>query len=135
MEKVKFFEDALAELNAIKQSAPRSVKETLEDAFYSKLEGWKYPLFNKYYDAQGRQNQYIDFDNCPSAEEIWEIVACMRKLEVLHITISSEWSDLVGDIWEFCRAGCSIEGMVEINDRYPNRRGDYDKKPAFLLKI
>ena len=137
MEKVRFFEDKIDELNTIKQTTAPGSKErdAAEDTFYDKLEGWKCNLFNKYYDAKNRQNQYIDFDNCPSTEEIWELVACMRELEVLHITISSEWSGLVEDVWEFCRVGCVIEGMVEINDQYPNSHGAYDKKPAFLLKI
>ena len=137
MEKIKFFEDAVEKLNVIKQTTAPGSKErdAAEDAFYDGLEGWKFSLFNKYYDAIGRQNHYIDFDNCPSAEETWKLVACMQKLDVLHITISSEWSGLVGDMWEFCRAGCSIEGMVEINDRHPNRHGNYDKKPAFLLRV
>ena len=137
MEKVKFFEDAMEKLNAIKQTtAPGSKERNMaEDSFYNNLEGWKYHLFNKYYDAQNRQNQYINFDDCPDTEEIRELVACMRELEVLHITISSGWSGLVEGLWEFYQAGCVVEGMVEINDRYPNSHGAYDKKPAFLLKI
>lgn len=135
MEKVEFFEDAIDELKSIKETAPRSSKDALEDTFYNNLESWEYSLFNKYCDAKNRQNQYIDFDNCPSTDKIRELVECMRELEVLHITISSEWSGLVEELWEFCQAGCVIEGMVEINDRYPNSHGVYDKKPAFLLKI
>ena len=127
MEEVKFFEDAITTLNAIKQTSPEDLKESLVKSFYKTLEGWKYNLFNKYYDAKNRQNQYIDFDNCPSAEEIRELVVCMRELEVRYITISSGWSGLVEDMWEFYRVGCSIEGMVEINDRRPNRHGVYDK--------
>lgn len=136
MEQVKFFEDAIKQIEAIEQMPKCKAKEQAEDEFYNSLPGWKSTLFNKYYDARNRKNHFIDFDDCPSEKEIASLVACLRECEAQHITVSSGWSSLVERMWAFCQAGCKLEGMVKINCKSKDwETGEYDTQPAFLLSV
>lgn len=136
MEQVKQFEGLLKKLETIENMAAGSEKKyKAEDEFYDSLEGWTYDLLLKYRDAKARKNRFIDFDNCPSENEIPALVACLRKCGVLHITVSSCWSSMIKQMWVFCQVGCKIEGMVKINGRGRRFEGKCDKEPAFLLSI
>ena len=136
MEQVKLFEDLLVKLEAIENMAAGSEeKSKAEDAFYDSLEGWVYELLIKYRDAKSRKNSFIDFDNCPSENEIPALVDALKKCGVRHITISSRWSSMIEKTWTFCQAGCKIEGMVKINGRGRRFEVERDKAPAFLLNV
>ena len=136
MEQVRFFEYAIERLEAIKRMPNDKTKEQAEDEFYDSLNGWKYELFNKYYDAKCRGNQFIDFDDCPNEKEISSLIDCLKECKVQYITISSGWSSLVEKMWIFCQAGCKLEGMVKINGKSKDwETGKHDTKPAFLLSI
>ena len=120
MEQIKLFENAVKRIETIKQIPDDKAKAQAEDEFYDSLDGWKYELFNKYYDAKHRGNQFIDFNDCPSEKDITALVDCLRECGAQHITISSGWSSLVEKMWAFCQAGCKINGMIEINSKFKN---------------
>lgn len=131
------FEDLLVKLETIeKMAAGSEEKFKAEDELYDSLEGWAYDLFIKYRDAKSRKNYFIDFDNCPSENEIPALVDSLRKCGVRHITISSRWSSMIEKMWAFCQAGCKVERMVEINGRRKGwSTGEHSKEPAFLLRV
>ena len=136
MEENNFLEQKMEELKRIKAIPDGDAREIAEEAFYASFVGWQYELFNKYYDAHLRLNQYIDFQDCPCEEEIPHLVNSLRECGVKHITISSGWSGLVDRMWALCNAGCIIEGMVEINSRDKDwNTGERRKQPAFLLNV
>ncbi len=137
MKKIKFFEDAIAREEAIKMLPKGSEEQNKAyDEFYDSLDGWKCGLLNKYCEAIKRENQFIDFDDCPNSEEVLKLVTELKECGVEQITISSGWSHLPERMWAFCQNGCKIEGMVEINDRSKDwKTGEFPKHPAFLLTV
>lgn len=136
MDKIKLFEDAQKKLEAIDRMAKGAARDKAYDKFYNGLRGWKCELFNKYCDAKLRNNEYIDFDDCPSEKEVPAFVGCLKECGISHITISSGWTRMIEKVWALCQGGCKIEGVIEINGRSRDRKtGGYDKVPAFLLLV
>lgn len=81
-------------------------------------------------------------NNLPNfAEVIWDddietILADCRKLGVKEFTISSTFSSLITTIARFEELGCTLDGIVKINDRYTHfGREERDLIPAFKMTV
>ncbi len=136
MENIKFFEDANEKLNAIVGMPEGEAQDKAYAEFWDSLSVVEGRLLAKYCDAKRRNNDYINFDECPGEQEVPAVISCLKECGISHITVSSGWSHMIEGMWVLCQNGCKLERMVEINGR--SQRGDdaeFDKVPAFLLSV
>jgi len=89
--------------------------------------GWAY-IYSKEAD-----NDVPNFAECIWDDEIPEIVEQMKELDIHEFTISSTFSGLIQTIVTFEDLGCTLEGTVQINERYAREKGS--TIPAFKMSI
>lgn len=92
--------------------------------------------YRLYAEARGRNNDYIDLNETFSHETEAQAIERLRSLGIERFTFSSTWSSAVKSAWEFVKAGCILEDMVEINSQYTAFMSEeYEKVPAYLFRI
>lgn len=136
MKNINFFEEVNDKLNAIVGMPEGEAKDKAYAEFWDSLSALEGRLFAKYCDAKRRNNDYINFDECPDEQEAGAIISCLKEYGISRITVSSGWSHMIEGVWALCQNGFELDGMVEINGR--SQRGDadeFDKIPAFLLSV
>ena len=90
-------------------------------------------VFSLYKDAQERGNAYIDLSDV-NKEAVEPLVKAFRELGIRQFTFSSQWTDAVEIAWLFQKAGCKLEGLVEINGKHKNfATGIYQKAHGYLF--
>ncbi|MGP1589758.1 MAG: DUF7698 family protein [Oribacterium sp.] len=84
-----------------------------------------------------RSNTYIDLANCYSYQNEEALIESFRTYGIDHFTFSSSWSSAVENAWKFQKAGCQLEGLVEINGQNEifMRSGEFEKKHAYLFSV
>lgn len=90
-------------------------------------------VYNLYVEMDERKNEHIDLNDV-----IWkpeETIAVLRKFGVETFVFSSGWSSAVDVAWAFVQAGCKLEGMVEINDRFSAFDEEPRKRHGYLFTI
>ena len=90
-------------------------------------------VFNLLVEMDERGNEHIDLHDV-----IWEpekTIETLRKYGVETFVFSSGWSSAVETAWAFVQAGCKLEGMVEINDRYSYFDEGQKKRHGYLFTI
>lgn len=91
-------------------------------------------VFSLYKDAQERGNAYIDLSEVNREDSVEPLVKAFRELGIQKFTFSSQWTDAVEIAWLFQKAGCKLEGLVEINGKHKNFvTGIYQKAHGYLF--
>ena len=116
-----------------------------EDAIEKKVASLKDKGINGTMFWAYRHSKAAGCDDLNFYETIWEsdieyIVNTCRANGIKVITISSTFSGLTEDLWEFCKRGCAVDGMKLVPMH--NTDWDWEKKeevrkqvPAVILKI
>lgn len=123
-----------------KAAATEETKETIrnqaEDAEDRIMEmGKAYrKIYREYEKSMDNENEYLDFSDVIWDDEVEPLIKTMKENGIEHFTYSCRTTDAVETIWLFKQAGCTIEGMIEINAR-KNFLTGYDKAHTFLMSI
>ena len=60
----------------------------------------------------------------------------MREYGIEAFAFSSSWTQALESAWLFTQNGCTLEGMVEINDRCKAILSDeYEKRHALMFRV
>lgn len=95
-----------------------------------------YTLFWAYRYSREAGQECINFDDVIWDYDIEEIVKTLRDEGVTEFTISSTFSSLLTTIAEFTKKGCRLEGMTEVNSRFPSwGTNEYQRIPALKLSL
>ncbi len=83
------------------------------------------------------ENELPNFSDIIWSEDIDAILDSMKREGITEFTISSTFSSLIETIDKLIEKGCSLNGIVKINDRFSTdwETGKRRKIPAFLIKI
>ena len=73
-------------------------------------------LYELYADARERGNDYIDLSEIYDYKDEAQLIADMREYDIEAFTFSSSWTQALESAWLFTQNGCTLEGMVEINE-------------------
>lgn len=81
-------------------------------------------------------NELINFDDCIFDEDVGGIIGECRKQKIREFTVSSTFSGIVRTIALFIEKGCTLDGMVNVNDSYQDPFSDEKRTiPAFKLSL
>ncbi len=81
-------------------------------------------------------NELINFDDYIYEEDVSGIIGECRKQKIREFTISSTYSGMVRIIALFVEKGCTLDGMVTVNDSYMDPlSGERRTIPAFKLSV
>ncbi|MCM1275474.1 MAG: hypothetical protein NC299_08915 [Lachnospiraceae bacterium] len=83
------------------------------------------------------ENELPNFSDIIWIDDIDRILDSMKREGVTEFTISSTFSSLIDTIGMLIEKGCSLKGVVKINDRFGLNweTGRRHKIPAFLMTI
>ena len=60
----------------------------------------------------------------------------MREYGIEAFTFSPSWTNALESAWLFTQNGCTMEGIVEINDRCKAILSDeYEKRHALMFRV
>ena len=89
-----------------------------------------------YFFSDMADNELINFDDYIFEEDVSGIIGECRKQKIREFTISSTYSGMVRIIALFVEKGCTLEGMVTVNDSYRDPlSGERRTLPAFKLSV
>ena len=93
-------------------------------------------LYELYADARERGNDYIDLSEIYDYKDEAQLIADMREYGIEAFTFSPSWTQALESAWLFTQNGCTLEGMVEINDRCKVILSDeYEKRHALMFRV
>ena len=93
-------------------------------------------IWAMYKNSQDNKNQYIDFSDAIWDNEVEQIIKTLKDNGIEYFTFSSTWSSAVKIAWLFKQNGCSLEGLIEINENIDDfETGKMKKTPAYLFKL
>ena len=93
-------------------------------------------LYELYADARERGNDYIDLSEIYDYRDEAQLIADMREYGIEAFTFSPSWTQALESAWLFTQNGCTLEGMVEINDRCKVILSDeYEKRHALMFRV
>ena len=88
-------------------------------------------IWAMYKNSQDNKNQYIDFSDAIWDNEVEQIIKTLKDNGIEYFTFSSTWSSAVKIAWRFQQNGCSLEGLIEINENIDDfETGKMKKTPA-----
>jgi hypothetical protein len=101
-----------------------------------KLGGTACRIWREYEASRDCGNTYMDINEVVWEEDVDGLIACMKENGIEHFTFSSGWSSAVETAWLFQKAGCRLEGLIEINSRHKAFMSDeYEKAHGYLFGI
>ena len=93
-------------------------------------------LFNEYVVSRDSGNDYLDISEVVWDNEAAKLIEAMRQNGIERFTFSSGWSHAIDTAWFFKEAGCTLEGLVEINSRYTEWISDkHEKAHGYLFRV
>ena len=93
-------------------------------------------IWREYESSKDCGNPYIDINDVVLDKDVEKLISCMRENGIDKFTFSSRWSGSVETAWLFQKAGCKLEGLVEINSRIKDYMNDeYEKVHGYLFSI
>ena len=144
--KKNIFEETYKQIQEAKKAYEAAADEAGQDAarvLYKKaaesLEGLstiEQRIWRDYETSKDCGNKYLDINDTVSDEAVEDLISCMREYGIEAFTFSSTWSSAVETAWLFQKAGCSLEGLIEINSQYKAFMSDeYEKAHGYLFKV
>lgn len=93
-------------------------------------------IWREYEVSRDSGNTYLDLSDVVWDRDVDALIACMKENGIEHFTFSSTWSSAVETAWLFQKAGCRLEGLVEINSRHKAIMSDeYEKAHGYLFGL
>lgn len=93
-------------------------------------------IWREYESSKDCGNAYIDINDVVWDKDAEKLISCMRENGIDKFTFSSRWSGSVETAWLFQKAGCKLEGLVEINSRIKDYMNDeYEKVHGYLFSV
>ena len=144
--KKNIFEETYKQIQEAKKAYEAAADEAGQDAarvLYKKaaesLEGLsktELRIWRDYETSKDCGNEYLDINDTVSDEAVEDLISCMRDCGIEAFTFSSTWNSAVETAWLFQKAGCRLEGLIEINSHYKAFMSDeYEKAHGYLFKI
>lgn len=135
-------QEIVAAFNAAKASGDEAGMQAARDAHHclvSEIEtkGRAYcRLYREYETAMECGNTYLDLHDVIWDKDVEELIACMKENGIFRFTFSSTWSSAVETAWLFQKAGCTLEGLVEINSQHKAFMSEeYEKAHGYLFGV
>ena len=93
-------------------------------------------IWREYEKARENGNELLDINDVVWDKDVESLISCMREHGIEKFTFSSSWSSAVETAWLFQKAGCKLEGLVEINSQHKAIMSDkYEKAHGYLFSI
>ena len=93
-------------------------------------------VWREYEVSRDSGNTYLDINDVVWDKDVESMISCMREHGIEKFTFSSSWSSAVETAWLFQKAGCKLEGLVEINSQHKAIMSDeYEKAHGYLFSI
>ncbi len=93
-------------------------------------------IWREYEISRNSGNIYLDINDVVWDKDVDELIACMKENGIEHFTFSSTWSSAVETAWLFQKAGCRLEGLIEINSQHKDFMSDeHEKAHAYLFGL
>lgn len=117
-----------------KEKAQQSYSE-LKETIKNEENGFR-KIWTMYEKARENQNMYIDFNEVIWDNEVQSIIKILRDNGIEKFTFSSTWTNAVKIAWLFKQNGCTLEGLIEINEGFEDfETGEMKKTPTYLFKL
>lgn len=117
-----------------KEKAHQSCNE-LKETIKNEENGFK-EIWTMYQKAKENKNQYLDLNEVIWDNEVKPIIKILRDNGIEKFTFSSTWTNAVKIAWLFKQNGCTLEGLIEINEGFEDfETGEMEKVPAYLFKL
>ena len=117
------------------QEQIRNEHHALMDEMRNSDEGFQ-KISKQWYEAQQRENDLIDINNCIWDKDVPPMIARFREYGIEQFTFSSGWSSSAETAWLFIQEGCKLEGMVLVNDTTKDFLSkEFKKIPAYLFSV
>ena len=113
------------------QQSCNELKETIKN----EENGFK-EIWTMYQKAKENKNQYLDLNEVIWDNEVKPIIKILRDNGIEKFTFSSTWTSAVKTAWLFKQNGCTLEGLIEINEGFEDfETREMKKTPAYLFKL
>jgi hypothetical protein len=103
-----------------------------------KLEETRYSMavYRAYVIARTAGNEHLDFNDIIWDQDIQELVAMWRELELEFVTLSNSSSGMVDTLAYLEKLGCKLLGLTKVRGQYPDIiTGQHAIIPAFLVEV
>ena len=98
--------------------------------------GCNFTLGQAYLYSKTAGNELPNFGEVIWDYDIEEIIEDCRKFGVKEFTISSTYSNLITTMARFEELGCTLDGIVKINERFARYgTNEHDQIPAFKMTV
>ena len=112
------------------------IEKVLHNYEAERASGICHLLVKCYLNTQEAGNEMLDIDEIIWEHDYDDFVRDLRRFEITEFTISTTFSGVFKAMEALMERGCTLEGMVKVNERYPVYiGGEYEKKPALLMKV
>lgn len=92
-------------------------------------------MLRLYTDMKERGNELIDLNDVDDYH-VAEVMEILQNFGIQSFTFSSTWSSAISAVWEISKHGYKLDGMVQINGKYPKiLTHEFEKIPAFVFGI
>ena len=85
-------------------------------------------IYREYENSMENGNKLLDLSGVIWERDVKCLISCLRDNGIEQFTFSSIWSEAVKIAWLFQQNGCTLEGLIEINDHS-------EKIPAYLFRV
>ena len=93
-------------------------------------------IWREYEISRDCGNEYLDINDVVWDKDVESLISCMREHGIEKFTFSSSWSSATETAWLFQKAGCKLEGLVEINSQHKEIMSDeYEKAHGWLFRV
>lgn len=122
--------------DAVEEEELKSLNEEFRK-FESDMKSEKGILYTRFFwnyvNSMDAHNDRIDFDNVIWDHNVELFVSELKKVDINEFTFSSTSDNAIEIAWLLQKYGCTLKGIVEINNQYPYREYDENGKIHALL--
>lgn len=122
--------------DAVEEEELKSLNEEFHK-FESEMKSEKGILYTRFFwnyvNSMDVHNDRIDFDNVIWDHNVELFVSELKKVDINEFTFSSTSDNAIEIAWLLQKHGCTLKGVVEINNQYPYREYDENGKIHALL--
>lgn len=85
-------------------------------------------IYREYENSMENGNKLLDLSGVIWERDVKCLISCLRDNGIEQFTFSATWTEAVKTAWLFQQNGCTLEGLIEINDHG-------EKIPAYLFMV